>query len=655
MNAGLNLGPWPARLRHSLKQGGRVARRGAPYAVAGLILLGLQRLPLTETLDLLWYDLITTFRPAPSGKEHPISLVGIDDGDIVAFGWPIDDAILCRAIDRITKAGATAVGLDLYRDKGAGPNQDCLRQRFRDDPRLISIKSVADDIGPVPGTPPQRQGFNDLVVDSDGVVRRDLVHVGGQDAATVSFPLRVLEVGKGALWLRDQLEKGTAPGPWLEAGSGGYQRLDAAGYQQMLVFDQPGSFPLWNLRQVLAQRPLPDSAFRGRMVLIGSTAPSIRDVFPVPKTRFATGSSLLRNSMSGVEIHAHRLAALLDRYAGDDSRRIRTLPGWSDTVLELLAAGLGLGLGEAFRNLRRSVIAVALLAVLMVGGSVALLLANVWVSLAMPLAAVVVMAGAAWLRRGAASQEQQQQIERLLGQTTSPAVARALWKQREQLLSDGRFEGRQLKVTVLMSDTCNFTTVSERLDPRALLAWLNQGMSRFVPAITTRGGMVNKFTGDGILAVFGAPLSDGPEADALAAVEAALAIQEVVEELNVGLAERGEPAMHLRIGLHTGEVLAGSIGSSERLEYAVIGDAVNCASRLESVEKERQRNRCRVLVSTETRGMLPPGLALRWEGWGRVALKGRQEPLEVWELLGTALSPDSEPEAVPASPTSARP
>ncbi|MCS5690779.1 adenylate/guanylate cyclase domain-containing protein [Cyanobium sp. FGCU-6] len=654
MDAGSIPGPWPARLRWALDQGRRVAHRGAPYAVAGLMLLGLQRLPLTETLDLLWYDLITTLRPAPGGKEHPIALVGIDEGDIGAFGWPIDDAILCKAIDRITAAGATAVGLDIYRDRGVGPNQDCLRQRFRNDPRLISINNVAEGIGPVPGTPPQRQGFNDLVVDPDGVVRRDLVHVSGQDAATVSFPLRVLEVGKGALWMRQQLEKGTAPGPWLEPTSGGYQRLDAAGYQQMLVFDRPGSFPLWNLRQVLAERPLPASAFRGRMVLIGSTAPSLRDLFPVPRTRFATDSSLML--IPGVEIHAQRLAALLDRYEGDHSRRIRTLPGWSDAVLELLAAALGLGLGEAFRQLRRSVIAVGLVAVLLVGGSVALLLANVWIGLAMPLAALVVMAGAAWLRRGAASQEQQQQIERLLGQTTSPAVARALWDQREQLLSDGRFEGRQLMVTVLMSDTCNFTTVSERLDPRSLLAWLNQGMSRFVPAITTRGGMVNKFTGDGLLAVFGAPLSDGPEADALAAVEAALAIQSEVEVLNDGLAERGEPAMHLRIGLHSGDVLAGSIGSSERLEYAVIGDAVNCASRLESVEKERQRNRCRVLVSADTRSLLPPDLALRWEGWGRISLKGRQEPLEVWELLGPAvISPDSAPAAVPASPTSARP
>jgi adenylate cyclase len=653
MDAGSIPGPWPARLRRAIDQGRRVARRSAPYAVAGLMLLGLQRLPLTETLDLLWYDLITTLRPAPAGREHPIALVGIDEGDIDAFGWPIDDAIICQAIDRITAAGATAVGLDIYRDRGVGPNQECLRQRFRDDPRLISINNVAEGIGPVPGTPPQRQGFNDLVVDPDGVVRRDLVHVSGQDAATVSFPLRVLEVGKGALWMRQQLEKGTAPGPWLEPSSGGYQRLDAAGCQQMLVFDQPGSFPLWNLRQVLAQKPLPERAFRGRMVLIGSTAPSLRDLFPVPKTRFATDSSLML--IPGVEVHAQRLAALLDRYNGDHTRRIRTLPGWSDAVLELLAAALGLGLGEAFRQLRRSVLAVGLMAVLLVGGSVVLLLANVWIGLAMPLAALVMMAGAAWLRRGAASQEQQQQIERLLGQTTSPAVARALWNQREQLLSDGRFEGRQLNVTVLMSDTCNFTTVSERLDPRSLLAWLNQGMSRFVPAITTRGGMVNKFTGDGLLAVFGAPLSDGPEADALSAVEAALAIQSVVEELNEGLAERGEPAMHLRIGVHSGEVLAGSIGSSERLEYAVIGDAVNCASRLESVEKERQRNRCRVLVSAETRSLLPDDLALRWEGWGLVPLKGRQEPLEVWELLGAVVSPDTAPAVVPATPTSARP
>jgi adenylate cyclase len=266
----------------------------------------------------------------------------------------------------------------------------------------------------------------------------------------------------------------------------------------------------------------------------------------------------------------------------------------------------------------------------------------------MPLIGLIAMAGAAWVRRGASSQKQRQQIERLLGQTTSPAVARQLWNQRDGLLSDGRFEGRLLPVTVLMSDTCQFTSVSERLSPGELLAWLNRGMALFVPAITRRGGMVNKFTGDGMLAVFGAPLSSGIEADAKAAVDAALAIQRDVVRLNEELEKEGLPAMSLRIGLHSGAVLAGSMGSSERLEYAVIGDAVNCASRLESLEKERQTGLCRVLVSSSTRDLLPSGLPLDWLDWGSMAVKGRTERLRIWELRGS-LRRDSAPESVLAT------
>ena len=104
--------------------------------------------------------------------------------------------------------------------------------------------------------------------------------------------------------------------------------------------------------------------------------------------------------------------------------------------------------------------------------------------------------------------------------------------------------------------------------------------------------------------------------------------------------------MHLRIGIHSGQVLAGSMGSSERLEYAVIGDTVNCASRLESYEKNRQNNLCRVLVSSSTRDLLPPEqtASLLWENWGHLQVKGRQEPLDIWELKGSA------PAALPASP-----
>jgi adenylate cyclase len=617
-----------------------------PYGAAGLLLLGLQRSPINETLNLLFYDLITSLRPAPPGTDKPITIIGIDESDLATYGFPIDDQVLCEAIDRLIAEGPAAIGLDIYRDQGVGPNQACLRTRFRSNPRLVSIFNVAEAIRPVPGTPADRQGFNDVVVDADGVIRRDLVHVAGQDEATVSLPLRLLEVGTGQRALRQRLDQDREPGPWLEPTSGGYDHLDAAGFQQMLPFHRLGSFHLWNLQDVLGRRPIPKAQIRGHIVLIGSIAPSLRDLFPVPQTRSTLGARQLL--VPGVEIHAHRLAALMDRMAAGSRGRLLTLPGWLERMVEVVAVLLGLMLGEAFALLRRSVIVVALVASLMVGAAVLLLYNFIWVGLSLPLIGLVAMAGAAWVRRGASSQKQRQQIERLLGQTTSPAVARQLWNQRDGLLSDGRFEGRLLPVTVLMSDTCQFTSVSERLTPGDLLAWLNRGMALFVPAITRRGGMVNKFTGDGLLAVFGAPLSSGVEADAKAAINAALAIQSDVERLNQELEQEGLPAMGLRIGVHSGTVLAGSMGSSERLEYAVIGDAVNCASRLESLEKERQNNRCRVLVSSSTRDLLPAGLPLEWLDWGSMAVKGRTERLRIWELRGV-LSRDSAPESALAT------
>ena len=165
------------------------------------------------------------------------------------------------------------------------------------------------------------------------------------------------------------------------------------------------------------------------------------------------------------------------------------------------------------------------------------------------------------------------------------------------------------------------------------MQWLNRGISIGIQAVTSRGGMVNKFTGDGMLAVFGAPVSSGADVDAANAVTAALAIQQQIADLNRSLSEEGQPAMRIRIGIHSGTVLTGSLGSSERLEYAVIGDTVNCASRLESLHKERHEGAVRVLLSSETQNLLtglPP--QVHSEFWGAISVKGRQEQLEVIEL-----------------------
>ena len=630
-----------------MKRPAQLLLRIGPYLVALAVLALLRQSGLAQTVDLALYDLITSRREAPSGLDSPITLIGIEESDIQRYGWPIDDGLFCRGIDGLRRGGASAIGFDLYRDQGVGPEQQCLRDRFRQEPTLVSIFNVASGIAAVPGTPAERQSYNDLSLDADGVLRRDLVHVTGQDEATVSFAMRVMEVATGDRSIRGSIDAGTDDDTWLAADAGGYHNEVEAGLglQRMLLYRQPGSYRRYTLAQWL-ENSIPADAIRDQIVLIGSTAPSLRDLFEVPFSRFHSGVEMFQ--LPGLEIHANRIATLLDSRS-NSAALIWTMPGWGNRLLLVVSLLAGLALGEAIPTLRRSILVVTAVAGAGAAGLLGLLFwSQVWVGTALPLTGLLSMAGAAWLRRGAVSQQHSQQIRRLLGQATSPAVAQQLWDQREELLSNGRFEGQQLPITVLFTDTASFTSVSERLSPRELMDWLNRGMAICVPAVTRRGGMVNKFTGDGMLAVFGVPVRQDPTAEAAAALEAAREIQAGLERLNAELLQEGAPEMRVRAGIHSGEALVGSMGSADRIEYAVIGDTVNCASRLESLDKQRHQGVMRVLLSSNTLDILDPTIReqLELESWGSVQVKGRDEPLEVSELRM-----DSAPATSPANPT----
>ena len=630
--------PWILPVRRRLNQ-------IVPMIAGVLLLWSFKASGLAQTVDLIIYDLVVTHRPAPLGSDQPITLIGIEEGDIRQFGWPIDDALFCRAFDRLKAAGVAAIGFDIYRDKGVGENQQCLKDRFREDPKLVSIFNVAAEIDAVPETPRYRQSYNDLSLDSDGVLRRDLVHVSEQDERTVSFPMRVMEVALEDTSLRLAFERGDYADAWLDQGSGGYQNESEAGLgmQRLLLFRQPGSYRQFSLSQLL-EGEVPAEHLSNQIVLIGSTAPSLRDLFEVPQSRFHKGQELFQ--ISGIEIHANRISALLD-LRKDGVFTGWTMPADGNTLLLVICGSLGLLLGEKVPNLRRSILIVSFLTIGLGTVLVTLLVNQIWIGITMPLVGMISMSGTAWLRRGAASQLHSQQIRRLLGQTTSPAVAQQLWEKREELLSDGRFEGRQLPVTVLFLDTASFTSVSERLNPKELLEWLNRGMAICVQAVTDHGGMVNKFTGDGMLAVFGVPVPRQPGTEASEAIAAAREIHAGLQRLNVELHRESKPAMRMRIGLTSGEVLAGSIGSAERMEYAIIGDTVNCAARLESLSKDSHRSVLRVLLCAQTLDLLDDAARrdLLVENWGLVQVKGRDQSLQVFELRL-----DNELEGKPASP-----
>ncbi|ABM77092.1 MULTISPECIES: CHASE2 domain-containing protein [Prochlorococcus] len=614
------------RIRDGLVQAGLIG-------AAALFLGGLSTTGISASIDWLLYDSVITLRSRDSAQRHPVTIVGIDEDDISHYGWPIDDAVLCRALRNALQANASAIGLDLYRDQGIGPQQSCLPELIRQNSEIVAIFNAAEGITAPPGTPAAQQAFNDLVVDADGVIRRDLIHVSGQDAATVSLPVRLIETSglqPGLLDLLKKPDRAEQLGPWLLPHSGGYRDLDAAGYQRLLPFHQPGSFRTISLRTLADGKWAAEALQQGDIVLLGSTAPSLKDLFEIPHSRFSQSNKFL---MPGVEVHALRVAALLNGL--DQPWTLRTLPPWNEQGLELIAILVGISLGASCSKLQRSITITTVLTVVLAGCGAALLWTQgLWIGLTLPVISLPVMAGVGWLRRGALLQRQKQQIERLLGQTTSPAVAQQLWEQRDSLLRDGQFEGKQVTATVLFTDTQDFTSISEQLSPSELLTWLNRGMSLLVQEITNHGGIINKFTGDGLLAVFGAPISQGMAVDAGHAIDASLAITARLAELNQALKLEQAPAMRMRIGIHSGPVIAGSMGSSARLEFTVMGDTVNCASRLESLARVPADDSCRTLFSQETL-MRCERDDLLWHSVGRLQVKGRQQELDVLELKGT--------------------
>jgi adenylate cyclase len=216
--------------------------------------------------------------------------------------------------------------------------------------------------------------------------------------------------------------------------------------------------------------------------------------------------------------------------------------------------------------------------------------------------------------------EERQHIKDTFGRFVSRDVAAAVLDGRVPL------EGERREVSILFQDIRGFTALSEQLDPATLLRVLNQFFTEVVAAVEAEGGVVKQFTGDGVMALFGAPQSrpDHPER----AVRAALSIVARLANLNVLLREQGVPALAIGVGIHVGEVIAGLIGPDERVEYGVVGEPVNLASRIESLTKEA---RAVILVSRDIAARLGPGFTL-----GRTSelpVKGRSQPVEVVEVL----------------------
>ena len=225
----------------------------------------------------------------------------------------------------------------------------------------------------------------------------------------------------------------------------------------------------------------------------------------------------------------------------------------------------------------------------------------------------------------------------LFSRHVSKEIAEMLWQNRSQFLDNGRLKCQKMTATILFTDLRGFTLMSEKMDPQDLMAWLNTYMETMCGVIMAHGGIVDDYFGDAIQADFGVPLprqnKEQIRMDARSAVDSAILMEQEVRRLNSDWQKKGLPTMGMRVGIFTGLVVAGFLGSTARIKYTTIGDTVNIASRLESYDKNIAGDSlCRILIGEET--LLCLDGTYQTERIGEVALRGKDVKITVHRVLG---------------------
>jgi len=614
------------------------------------LLYGVKQLGGLQQLELLVFDQMMRSRPE-KGLDPRLLVVNITESDIKTHKWPLSDRLVAQTLAELNrhKPAAIAVDLNLQRNIPIEPERSELVAQLRQ-PNVIAAISSGNDqnerIDPPIELPQQQMGLVDLPADPDGFMRRVLLFT---NRAALSIQLLnaylqadcpsdrpqrqdlVCQNLKPSFNSKKEYELGGVVFPLLKSDSGAYQTINSGGYQILINYrGSSQSLQRVTLTQVLQKEVNPD-LIEGKIVLIGVSAPSLKDVFLTPYSSTAKGTV----RMAGVEVQANITSQLLGVVL-DGDRLFWFWTEWQELLWILSWAIAGTSLTWMIRKPLILIASELLFLASLVGFSYVLFLQQGWIPVVAPALAFGLASITTLIDRQYQFQQQQQMMMRLLGQQTSPEIAKALWEGRDRLLQSGRLPWQNVTATVLFTDIKNFSTTVEGESPERVMGWLNEYLTVMADVVQSHQGVVNKFIGDSVMAVFGVPIALQRQTeiatDARRSVACALAMRSALVNLNQQFEQQGLPKIEMRVGIFTGAVMVGSLGGKSRLEYGVIGDTVNIASRLESCEKDRQDDECRILIAQETLDYLQDRYEV--ESWGTIFLKGRVQSVEVYRVIG---------------------
>jgi len=382
--------------------------------------------------------------------------------------------------------------------------------------------------------------------------------------------------------------------------------VDASGAVFVPYRGRQGSFPYISIHEVLNRKANP-SALKDKIVLIGTSAPGLLDLRSTP----------VQNIYPGVEVHANIISGILDD-------RIKHKPAWTVgyevVLLVVIAVAMALLL-PLVSPLLAATGTLGITAVVMAGTFLAWN-NNLILPLASPLLLILLMFMLHMSYGFFIESRGKRQLANLFGHYIPPELVDEMSASPEEY----SLEGENRELTVLFSDVRGFTSISEGMDPKQLTQLMNALLTPMTRVIHKNRGTIDKYMGDAIMAFWGAPLANSEHAR-----HALYAALEMIKELKVmqaEFAERGWPEVNIGIGLNTGDMNVGNMGSEFRMAYTVLGDAVNLGSRLEGLTKEYGVN---IIVSETTRGAIPEFMFRELD---LVRVKGKKEPVAIFEPVG---------------------